>query len=141
LGPRIKSHFSQPHRLLFTLRRSEASADVGAGAKGVVLGVLQGTKATGKEALDTITETSSTVVRGTADVAGDIAKAALGAVQGAIAGAKEVSVDASQAASAAANGALKAAGEISAEAVERVKKAVTGTISGVKVILKEPFNK
>jgi len=39
--------------------------DVGAGAQGVVLGVLQGTKVGGKEALETISATSSSVVKGT----------------------------------------------------------------------------
>jgi hypothetical protein len=73
----------------------------------VVLGVLQGTKAGGKEALETISATSSHLVKGTSDVAGDIAKAAKGAVQGAIAGAKEISLDTTEAASAAATGALK----------------------------------
>jgi len=36
---------------------------------------------------------------------------------------------------------LKAAGEISSQAVQQVRKAVTGTISGVKVVVKEPFKK
>ncbi|HEY3152934.1 MAG TPA: hypothetical protein VGK65_14845, partial [Candidatus Binatia bacterium] len=108
-------------------------------AKGAVLGVLQGTKLGGKEALNTISETSSNIVKGTSDVAGDIAKAAKGAVQGAITGAKEISLDTTEAASAAATGALKAAEEISSKAAQQVRKAVTGTINGVKVVLKEPF--
>jgi hypothetical protein len=112
---------------------------VGAGAKGMILGVLQGSKAGGKEALQTISDTSRNVVKGTSDVTGDIAKAAKGAVQGAIAGAKDISLDATEAASAAATGALKAAEEISSKAAQQVRKAVTGTISGVKVVLKEPF--
>jgi len=41
--------------------------------------------------------------------------------------------------SAAATGALKGAGEISQEAVDQVRKATTGVISGVKVVVKEPF--
>jgi len=44
--------------------------DVGAGAQGVVLGILQGTKVGGKEALETISATSSSVVKGTSDIAG-----------------------------------------------------------------------
>jgi len=43
------------------------------------------------------------------------------------------------AASAAASGALKGAGAVSSTAVEQVRKALTGTISGVKVVLREPF--
>ena len=34
---------------------------------------------------------------------------------------------------------LKGAGEISQEAVDQVRKAATGVISGVKVVVKEPF--
>jgi hypothetical protein len=117
----------------------EVGGDVGSGAKGVVVGILQGTKVGSKEALVTISETSRIVVKGTSDVAGDIAKAAKGAVQGAITGAKEISLDTTEAASAAAMGALKAAEEISSKAAQQVRKAVTGTISGVKVVLKEPF--
>jgi hypothetical protein len=44
-----------------------------------------------------------------------------------------------EAASAAATGALKAAGDVGGEAVEQVKRAVTGVISGVKVVVEEPF--
>lgn len=136
-------HFKPPlvSRLCSCRALRHSCGDVGAAAKGVVLGVLQGTKVTGNEALETISMTSSNVVKGTAAVAGDIGQAAKGAVQGAIAGAKDVSVDATDAASAAATGALKAAGEISSEAAAQVRNAVTGTISGVKVVLKEPFKK
>jgi len=34
---------------------------------------------------------------------------------------------------------LKGAGKVSTTAVEQVRNVVTGTISGVKVIIKEPF--
>ncbi len=34
---------------------------------------------------------------------------------------------------------MKAAGELGGTAVEQVRDAVTGTISGVKVIIREPF--
>jgi ElaB/YqjD/DUF883 family membrane-anchored ribosome-binding protein len=105
----------------------------------VIIGVLQGTKASGKEALQAISETTSNVVKETSDVTGDIAKAARGAVQEAIAGAKEISLDTTEAASAAATGALEAAEQISSKAAQQVRKAVTGTIAGVKVVLKEPF--
>ncbi len=91
----------------------------------------------GKEALETISATSSSVVKGTSDIAGDVTKAAKGAVQGAIAGAKEISLDTTEAAAVAATGALNAAGEISSQAAQQVRNALTGTISGVKVVLKE----
>src|SRR5436309_3181479 len=79
------------------------------------------------------------LVRGGTDAAGDITKAAKGAVHSAITGAKEISLDATEAASAAATGALKAAEQISSKAAQRVRKDVTGTINGVKIVLKEPF--
>ncbi len=53
--------------------------------------------------------------------------------------AKEVGLSAEEAASAAATGAVKTAGELGGAAVTQVRNAVTGTISGVKVILREPF--
>jgi hypothetical protein len=105
------------------------------------MGVLRGTKETGTEAFETISVTAGAVVKGTSEVAGDVAMAAKGAVEGAIAGAKELSVDATEAASAAATGAVKAAGEIGSGVAEQVRNAVTGTIAGVKVVLKEPFKK
>jgi hypothetical protein len=60
-------------------------------------------------------------------------------VEGAIEGAKELGLSAEEAASAAATGAVKAAGELGGSAVTQVRNAVTGTISGVKVILQDPF--
>ena len=50
-------------------------------------------------------------------------------------------MSAEEAASAAASGALKAAGQIGSTAVQQVRNVLTGTISGVKVVLKEPFRK
>ena len=50
-----------------------------------------------------------------------------------------IGVSAEDAASAAAHGALKAADKVGSTAVETVRHAVTQTISGVKVVLKEPF--
>jgi hypothetical protein len=119
----------------------EVGGDVGLGAKGIIIGVLRGTKQTGTEAFETISATAGAVVKGTSEVAGDVGRAAKGAVEGAIAGAKELSVDATEAASAAATGAVKAAGEIGSGVAEQVRNAVTGTIAGVKVVLKEPFKK
>jgi len=93
--------------------------------------------------LETISATAGAVVKGTSEVAGDVAVAAKGAVEGAIAGAKELSMDATKAASAAATGAVKAAGEIGSGVAKQVCNAVTGTIAGVKVVLqnKRKINK
>jgi hypothetical protein len=60
-------------------------------------------------------------------------------VVGAVHSSKEIGVSAEDAASAAAHGALKAADEVGSTALETVLHAVTQTISGVKVVLKEPF--
>jgi hypothetical protein len=60
-------------------------------------------------------------------------------VEGAIQGAKEIGLSAEDAATAAASGALKGAGKVSTTAVEQVRNVLTGTISGVKVVVKEPF--
>jgi hypothetical protein len=60
-------------------------------------------------------------------------------VEGAIHSAKGIGVNAEDAASAAAHGALKAAQKVSSTAVDTVRNALTQTISGVKVVLKEPF--
>jgi hypothetical protein len=48
-------------------------------------------------------------------------------------------ISAEEAATAAATGALRGAGEISTTAEKEVRGVVTGTISGVKVVVKEPF--
>ena len=57
------------------------------------------------------------------------------------AGAKKIGVAAEDAASAAATGAMEAASKIGESAMSTVRDAVTGTISGVKVVLKAPFEK
>lgn len=97
-----------------------------------MIGVLRGTQETGSQAFETIGATAGSVIKQTFEVGGDLAKAARGAVDGAIAGAKELSLDATEAASAAANGALKAAGDIGSGAAKEVRDALTGTIAGVK---------
>jgi hypothetical protein len=101
--------------------------------------VLRGTKDLGQASVETIGASAGSVVKTAAQVGGDVAVAAKGAVEGAIIGAREIGVDAAEAASAAATGALAAAGDISTAATEQVRRAVTGVISGVKVVVKEPF--
>jgi hypothetical protein len=78
-------------------------------------------------------------VKGTSEVGGDVGKAAKGAVEGAIHAARDIGVTAEQAASAAGSGALRAAGEVGSAAAEQVQKVLTKTISGVKVVIREPF--
>ncbi|MCU0786590.1 MAG: hypothetical protein MUC91_00115 [Verrucomicrobia bacterium] len=115
---------------------AQVGADLTQAAQGIMLGVLRGTKQTGKEALDTISHTAQIAIRDTAKVGGDVGAAATGLVVGAIEGAKEIGVSAEDAA--AADGAMKAAGKIGKTAVETVRKAVTKPVHGVKVVLKEP---
>ena len=110
----------------------ETGGDLSLATKGIVLEVL-------KESREISTETLDAIVKTTAKSAGDVASAAKGAVQGAIEGASEMGLDVEEAASRAATGAVKAAYEISSEVGTKVRNIVTGTISGFKVVLKEPF--
>jgi len=100
---------------------------------------LRGTKATGAEALSTISHTAGSVIASTVEVGGDLGAAAKGLVEGAIHSAKDVSLSAEAAASAAGTGALEAAGKLGSKAGQTVRDALSGTISGTKVVLKEPF--
>lgn len=118
---------------------SHVGAHLGTAAKGTVIGVLRGTRHVGDQAIDTIGHTAGSVIEHTAAVGGDLGHAATGLVEGAIHSAKGISVSGENAASAAAHGALKAADKVGSTAVETVRHAVTQTISGVKVVLKEPF--
>jgi hypothetical protein len=116
----------------------QVGADLGHATKGIMVGVLHGTKETGAAVLDTISHTSHAAIRDTAALGGDLEAAATGLVIGAIEGAKKMGVSAEDAAAAAADGALKAAGQVGSTAVETVRKAVTKPVNGVKVALKEP---
>jgi hypothetical protein len=89
--------------------------------------------------MDTIGHTAGAVIHHTAAVGGKLEHAATGLVEWAIESAKGIGVSAEEAASAAAHGALKGADEVGSTALETVRHAVTQTISGVKVVLKEPF--
>jgi hypothetical protein len=113
-------------------------ANLGHAAKGIMVGVLHGTKETGAAILDTITHTSHAAIRDTAALGGDLEAAAIGLVEGAIESAKKMGLNAEEAAAAAANGALKAAGEMGSTVVGTVRKAVTRPVNGVRVELKKP---
>ena len=101
---------------------TEVGSDLGAAAKGIIIGVLHGTRETAAQALDKIGHTSASVIRTTAEVGGDLGAAAKGLVEGAIHGARDLGVSAERAAAAAANGALDAAGSVSSTAAEEVRK-------------------
>lgn len=117
---------------------AQVGADLGHAAKGIMLGVLSGTREAGTAVLDTISYTSQVAIRDTAAVGGDLGAAATGLVMGAIEGARKMGVSAENAAAAAADGALKAAGQVSSTAVAVVRKAVSKPIYGVNGALKEP---
>jgi len=86
-----------------------------------------------------VSASAAALVKGTAEVGGDVGATAKSAVAGAIEAARDIGMTAEQAASAAATGALKGAGEVSSTAVDQVRDIVTKTISGVKVVITEPF--
>jgi len=116
----------------------QVGADVGHAAKGLMLGVLSGTKETGTAVLDTISHTSKVAIRDTALVGGDLEAATTGLVVGAVEGARKMGVSAEDAAGAAADGALQAAGQVGSMAVATVRKAVSKPIHGVNVVMKDP---
>jgi hypothetical protein len=60
-------------------------------------------------------------------------------VEGAIEAAHDLGVSAEEAAAAAGSGIIQAAGEVSSTALEQVHGVLTQAISGVKVVLAEPF--
>jgi hypothetical protein len=116
----------------------QVGADLGHATKGIMVGVLHGTKETGAAVLDTISRTSHAAILDTAALGGDIEAAATGLVDGAIEGAKKMGISAEEAAAAAAKGAMKAAGQVGSTAVETVRRAVTRPVNGVTVALKKP---
>jgi hypothetical protein len=120
---------------------AHVGAHLGQAAEGTVVGVLHGTKHVGGAAIDTIGHTAGAVIDHTAAVGGNLEHATTGLMAGAIHSAKTIGVSAEDAASAAAHGALKAADKTGSTALQTVRHAATQTISGVKVVLKEPFAK
>jgi hypothetical protein len=118
---------------------ADTGQDVARAASTTVIGVVRATKEAGVETIDAVAATAGAIVKSTAEVGGNAAQAAKGAVEGAIRGAREVGASAEEAAQAAAEGAVHAARNIGGAIGSQVKEAVTETISGVKVILKEPF--
>lgn len=119
---------------------TDIGAHVGHAAKGTVIGMLRASKHIGAEAIDTVGYAAYALIHGTSEVGGELGRAARGAVEGAISVAKEVGVSAEEAAAAAADGALQAAATIGAEALHTVRNALKETISGVKIVLKAPFD-
>jgi ElaB/YqjD/DUF883 family membrane-anchored ribosome-binding protein len=117
----------------------EAGGDLGKAAKGILVGVLRGTRETGEAGLTWIAHTTETVIRQTAQVGGDVGVAAKGLVQGAIHCAKDLGLDASRTASRAAQTAFEAAEEVGSASASRVRDALAGTMDGIPVLLRRPF--
>ena len=121
----------------------DVGGDLGAAARGVVIGVVRGTRGvafdSGNTGFDAIRHSAESVVRSAARLSGDLATAARGAVEGAIHGAREANLDTKEAATAAAHGALLAAGELGPTAGERVRFALSEPIEGLRVTLRETF--
>lgn len=118
---------------------AQIGMDTGHAAKSIMMGTLNGAKQVGVTSVETVSASAGALVKGTSEVGGDVGKAAKGAVEGAIHAARDIGVTAEQAASAAGSGALRAAGEVGSTAAEQVQKVLTKTISGVKVVIREPF--
>ena len=116
----------------------QVGADVGYAAKGIMMGMLRGTKETGTAVLETISRTSNAAIRDTAALGGDLEAAATGLVVGAIEGTTQMGVSVEEAGAAAADGALKGAGQVGSTAVDTVRKAVIKPLSRVNVALKKP---
>jgi CheY-like chemotaxis protein len=120
---------------------SEAGMDLGAVAKGAVIGVVQGVGDVTRVTAGTISDAAAAAVRAAGEVGGDVALVARKAVEGAIEAGKEANLKAGEAASAGAAGALGAASELGEAVAGAVAKALSGTISGVRVVLERPFRK
>ena len=120
---------------------SEAGQDLGAVAKGAVIGVVQGVGDVTRVTAGTLYEAAAAAVRVAGEVGGDVAMVARKAVEGAIEAGKDANLKAEEAASAGAAGALRAAADLGEAAAGAVAKALSGTVSGVRVILDRPFRK
>ncbi len=107
--------------------------------KGEIVAAIKGAGDVAEAGLHAISHTAQAGIRETAEVGGEFGGAAKRLVEGAIGAAKELGLSAEDAAAAAASGALTAAEKVGGTALTTVRNAVTGTISGVKVVLKEPF--
>jgi hypothetical protein len=120
---------------------TEKGSEVGNHARSIMVGVLCGTEQVGKASADTVSTNAAALVTGAAAVGGNIAHTARGAIEGAIEMARDLGISVEKAAAAAGSGALKAATDIGPPAVSLVRKTLSGTISGVKVVVKDPQRK
>ena len=73
--------------------------------KGIVIGILKGSKSMGEEAFSTITDLAGKIIKTTVDTGADVVKSTTGLLKGVIHSAKDMGADAEKAVSAAATGA------------------------------------
>ncbi|HLY08160.1 MAG TPA: hypothetical protein VKW04_02535 [Planctomycetota bacterium] len=119
----------------------DVGGDVGLAAKGVLVGVVRGSRVTGDAALQMADRVCRTLIRRTASAGAEVGLAATGLVQGALVAAKDLGLDSATAASVTAHAAGEAAEEFGADVVREVRVSLAGTIDGLNVLIKEPLQK
>jgi hypothetical protein len=117
----------------------EFGSDLGEACKGIMVGVLLGTRDRGDAAFRTISHTARTVIHHTANTGSDVVAATEGLVRGAIQIAKDSQEDTTAAASAAAQGALEGADEVGFAAAEQVRMALKAPFQGGRILLLPPY--
>jgi hypothetical protein len=113
----------------------EFGSELEEACKGIMVGVLLGTRDRGDAAQRTISHTARTVIHLTAITGSDVMAATEGLVIGAIQWANDSREDVTAAASAAAQGALEGADEVSFAAAEQVRMALKAPFQGVRIPL------
>jgi len=117
----------------------EVDIDLAEACKGIVVGVLLGSRDRGDAFLRTISHTARTVAHHTAMTGSDVGAATAGLIEGALQSARDTGGDPPRAASAAAQGALEGAEEVGFAAAEQVRSALAPPFQGVQVLLPPPY--
>lgn len=115
---------------------ADVGGDIGAAAKQAIESTLQGARSVGVDAFDAAGAAAGGAVRAAAQAGGDVARVAKSAVGGTISGARE-----SASTPPRRHRPRPVAPCALPEAVEQVRRSATGLISGVKVVIREPFRK
>lgn len=110
---------------------SDIGGEPGSVSRPIMTGVLRGIGKVGQVTADLTVECADTLVRETYVVRGDVARAAKGAVEGAVDAAREAGQSIEDAAIAASAGALRGATAIGRTASREVKRMLTGSVAGV----------
>lgn len=107
---------------------TQLGTEPGAVSRSIMTGVLRGALRVGRVTTDLVDECADTLVRETYVVGGDVARAAHGAVTGAIDVARETGTNVEAAAAAATGGAVRAASAIGRTAHREVQRILSGTL-------------